>query len=144
VGSSNLDYRGSGFWVRDYQAETWLYLLAQQAQATACPPPWLAAAATDWHEQATTGFTGCVSSCLEDHLGTDPDRVAVTVSLSERALERLSRWSPAIPGMRPRLHQPPARRARTRIRQVGAVAAGTPRTLNHAPAPAALQNASRA
>jgi hypothetical protein len=43
------------------------------------------------------GYTGCVSSCLDEHLGTDPDRVAVAVDLSERALERLAEWSPAIP-----------------------------------------------
>lgn len=65
-----MQYRGSGFWVRDYQAEVWLYLLAQQAQAMADAPLWLAAAGRDWHAQATVGFMGCVSSCLDEHLGT--------------------------------------------------------------------------
>ena len=97
VGSSVMDYRGSGFWVRDYQAEVWLYLLAQQARAMAGAPPWLAAAGSDWHAQATVGFTGCVSSCLDEHLGTNPDRVALAIDLSERVLQRLAEWSPAIP-----------------------------------------------
>ena len=97
MGSSNVDYRGSGFWVRDYQAEVWLYLLARQAQAMADSPPWLAAAGSDWHAQATAGFTGCVSSCLDEHLGTDPRRVAIAVDLSGQALQRLAEWSPAIP-----------------------------------------------
>ena len=97
MGSSYLEYRDAGFWVRDYQAEVWLYLLAQQARAMADTPPWLAAAARDWHEQATVGFMGCVSSCLDEHLQTDPGRVAVAIDLSERALQRLTQWSPAIP-----------------------------------------------
>jgi hypothetical protein len=97
VGSSYLEYRDAGFWVRDYQAEVWLYLLAQQAQTMADAPPWLAAAASDWHAQATVGFMGCVSSCLDDHLLTDPGRVAVAIDLSERAVQRLMEWSPAIP-----------------------------------------------
>jgi hypothetical protein len=92
-----MRYRGSGFWVRDSQAEVWLYLLAQQAQAMADAPTWLAAARSDWHAQATVGFMGCVSSCLDEHLGTDLDRVAVATALSERALQRLTEWSPAIP-----------------------------------------------
>ena len=97
MGSSNLAYRDAGFWVSDYQAEVWLYLLAQQARAMADAPPWLAAAAGDWHAQATVGFMGCVSSCLDEHLQTDPGRVAVAIDLSERALQQLTKWSPAIP-----------------------------------------------
>jgi hypothetical protein len=64
-----------------------------------CPtrPPWVSAAATDWHAQATVGFVGCVSSCLDEHLHTDPARVAVAIDLSGRALQRLTEWSPAIP-----------------------------------------------
>lgn len=92
-----MDYRGSGFWVSDYQAEVWLYLLAQQAHAMAGAPAWLAAAGSDWHAQATAGFTGCVSSCLDEHLGTDPGRVTVVIGLCERALQQLAEWSPAIP-----------------------------------------------
>ncbi len=92
-----MDYRGSGFWVRDYQAEVWLYLLAHQAQLMADAPAWLADARSDWYAQATIGFMGCVSSCLDDHLGSDPDRVTLTQELSEQALQRLIAWSPPIP-----------------------------------------------
>ncbi|MEW1914519.1 hypothetical protein AB0442_40100 [Kitasatospora sp. NPDC085895] len=97
MGSSNMDYRGSGFWVRDYQAEVWLYLLAQEAKRAADAPAWLAGARDDWEGQATAGLMGCVSSCLDRHLGDDPDRVALALDLSERPLERLLAWSPAIP-----------------------------------------------
>jgi hypothetical protein len=89
-----MDYRGVGFRVRDYKAEVWLFLLAQQAAHT---PAWLAAARHDWHIQATAGFNGCVSSLLDAHLGSDPDREATVVDLSERVLKRLTAWSPAIP-----------------------------------------------
>jgi hypothetical protein len=95
-----MDYRGSGFWVRDYQAEVWLYLLAQEAKEAkevAEAPAWLADAGDDWEAQATVGFMGCVSSCLDEHLGTDPDRVAVALHLSERVQRRLLAWAPAIP-----------------------------------------------
>lgn len=92
-----MAYRGSGFWVRDYQAEVWLYLLAQEARSIPDAPGWLASACADWETQATAGFMGCVSSGLDDHLGTEPDRVALAIDLSERALRRLRDWSPAIP-----------------------------------------------
>ncbi|MFJ1756157.1 hypothetical protein [Kitasatospora sp. NPDC088134] len=97
MGSSNMDFRDSGFWVRDYQAEVWLYLLAQEAGAVAEAPVWLADARDDWQAQATAGFMGCVSSCLDKHLGTEPDRVALVLGLSERAVQRLLAWAPAIP-----------------------------------------------
>ncbi|MFI0854575.1 hypothetical protein ACH4TX_24715 [Streptomyces sp. NPDC021098] len=97
MGSSNMDYRGSGFWVRDAQAEVWLYLLAQEAKTIAAPAEWLVAAREHWELQATLGFTGCVSPCLDDHLGTHPDRVSLTIDLSERVMQRLLAWSPAIP-----------------------------------------------
>lgn len=92
-----MDYREHGFWTRDFQAEVWLYLLSEEAASVTERPAWLNAARDDWHVQATAGFTGCVSSCLDEHLGTAPDRVATVVALSERVRERLQRWTPAIP-----------------------------------------------
>ncbi|GAA4565056.1 hypothetical protein GCM10023176_12290 [Micromonospora coerulea] len=56
MGSSNMDYRGTGFWVRDYQAEVWLYLLAQEAKGISEAPAWLAGAQTDRETQATAGL----------------------------------------------------------------------------------------
>lgn len=91
-----MDYRDSGFWVRDYQAEVWLYFLAQQAREMPGAPHWLAAAADDWQLQATAGFMGCVSSCLDDHLGEDSGRVAVALDLSHHVLQQPNAWSPAI------------------------------------------------
>lgn len=91
-----MDYGDSGFWVKDFQAEVWLYLLAQQAATVRDAPAWLADTREDWQLQATAGFMGCVSSCLDEHLGTQADRVAVVLDLSRQVLDRLDAWSPAI------------------------------------------------
>jgi len=92
-----MDYRDSGFWVKDFQAEVWLYLLAQEAATVPDAPVWLTEAREDWQVQATAGFTGFVSSCLDERLGTHAERVAVVLDLSQRVLHRLDRWTPAIP-----------------------------------------------
>ncbi len=93
-----MAYREHGFWARDVRAEVWLYLLSEEAVASVTErPAWLDAAQEDWRVQATTGFMGCVSSCLDQHLGVAPDRVAAVLALSERVRERLLRWAPAIP-----------------------------------------------
>jgi len=97
MGSSYMEYREQGFWARDFQAEVWLYLLSEEAASVAERPAWLDAARDDWHVQATVGFMGFVSSCLDEHLGAAPDRVAIVVALSERVRERLLQWAPAIP-----------------------------------------------
>ncbi|MGP4047807.1 hypothetical protein [Streptomyces sp. 2A115] len=97
MGSSYMDYGGSGFWARDFQAEVWLHLLSEEAGGVVGRPAWLDGARADWELQATVGFTGCVSSCLDEHLGTDPDRVALVVALSERVRQRLVQRAPVIP-----------------------------------------------
>jgi hypothetical protein len=97
MGSSYMDYREHGFWARDFQAEVWLYLLSEEAASVTERPDWLNAARDDWRIQATVGFMGCVCSCLDEHLGAAPDRVATAVALSERVRERLQQWAPAIP-----------------------------------------------
>ncbi|MFI6285028.1 hypothetical protein ACIBCM_09760 [Streptomyces sp. NPDC051018] len=97
MGSSYMEYRGCGFWSRDFQAEVWLYLLSREAAQAAGRPAWLDAARGDWEIQATTGFMGCVSPCLDEHLGAHPDRVATVAALSELVRQRLTGWDPAIP-----------------------------------------------
>ena len=83
--------------MRDHQAELWLYLVAREARAVPAAPGWLADAAADWETQATAGFMGCVSSRLDEHVGSEPDRIALVLDLSARVLRRLDEWSPAIP-----------------------------------------------
>lgn len=92
-----MDYRGFGFWARDHQADVWLYLLTQENQGGRGRSRLARRRREDWETQATVGFTGFVSSCLDEHLATDPERTALTLQLSERALQRLLAWSPAIP-----------------------------------------------
>jgi hypothetical protein len=92
-----MSYRERGFWSRDFQAEVYLYLLSDEVADVADRPAWLDAARIDWQSQATTGHMGCVSSCLDAHLGVDPDRVATVLILSQRVRQRLAHWAPAIP-----------------------------------------------
>jgi len=88
VGSSFIEYRGTGFWSRDASIELWLYLLAQEVRQLDSPPEWLRAAAEDWHLQATVGMGGCVSAGLDEHAPT-PEHVALILQLAERALAGL-------------------------------------------------------
>ncbi|GAB2685010.1 hypothetical protein [Nocardia thraciensis] len=97
MGSSYIDYREGGFWCRDGSAELWLYLLAEEVDALADRPGWLAEAGAAWRQQATAGFAGCVNPSLDKYLGTSPERVETVVALSERVSRRLLEWSPAIP-----------------------------------------------
>jgi hypothetical protein len=88
VGSSFVEYRGAGFWSRNYSIELWMYLLAQEARRLKEPPEWLVAAADDWHHQATVNMMGCVSPDLDEH-ATTPERVALLLRLAEHALATL-------------------------------------------------------
>ncbi|MFJ7207028.1 hypothetical protein ACIQWR_26285 [Streptomyces sp. NPDC098789] len=97
MGRSYVDYRGSGFWTRDVQAEVYLCLLSAAAGEVAGPPRWLRGAREDWRLQATAGFMGCVSPGLDEHVGVEPERVDLVLELSERVRNRLVAWGPAIP-----------------------------------------------
>ncbi|MFF0446657.1 hypothetical protein ACFYT4_09625 [Streptomyces sp. NPDC004609] len=97
MGGSYMEYRESGFWSRDFQAEVWIYLLSKEAADVVDRPAWLDEARDDWEIQATAGFMGCISPRLDEHLGLDPDRVATVLALSELVRQRLTRWAPAIP-----------------------------------------------
>ncbi len=90
MGSSFIEYRGAGFWSRNYSLEMWMYLLAQEARQLEDAPEWLLAAADDWHRQATLNMMGCVSPDLDEH-ATSPERVAVLLRLAGRALVTLQK-----------------------------------------------------
>src|SRR5436305_14106012 len=88
MGSPFIEYRGAGFWSRNYSIEMWMYLLAQEARTLEDPPEWLLAAAEDWHHQATVNMMGCVSPGLNEY-ATTPERVDVVLKLAQRALATL-------------------------------------------------------
>jgi hypothetical protein len=95
VGSSFTAYRGRGFWAQDPGIEVWLYLLARQASHLEHAPGWLHVAQVHWHKQATLGFNGCVSACLDDHLAS-PEQVALVLELGEQVLAWLRTQGPAL------------------------------------------------
>lgn len=88
MGTSLVEFRDDGFWVRDGQLEVWLYLLVRQIEALSDPPPWLRDVHDDWQLQATAGFHGFVSAHLDDIITSD-DRGDLILALSERALNWL-------------------------------------------------------
>ncbi|WP_407990521.1 hypothetical protein [Kitasatospora sp. CMC57] len=92
-----MDYRGCGFWSRAFQAEVYLHLLSTEAGDVGDRPAWLDDARDNWEVQATAGFTGCVSPCLDQHVGVDPDRVALVLGLPNQVRQQLVQWAPAIP-----------------------------------------------
>ncbi len=95
MGSSFTEFGKVGFWSRDAALEVWLLFLSREAQQVASPPPWLEAAAANWHLKATVGFTGCIHAGLDEHL-TQPVRVATALSLASRAHERLRSHGPVM------------------------------------------------
>ncbi|MER6139912.1 hypothetical protein ABT174_07610 [Streptomyces sparsogenes] len=97
MGTSYTEYRGHGFWAGDAHIEMWLYFLSEEVAQLSERPAWLDAAQDHWRSQATVGFVGCVSACLDEHVGVDPDRVATVLALSARTRARVEGWAPAIP-----------------------------------------------
>ena len=68
VGSSFVEYRGSGFWTRDAALETVLGLLVAELQPLCGGEDRLSAVLDYWTLQATAGFTGCISPDLDKNL----------------------------------------------------------------------------
>lgn len=89
VGTSFVQYRGSGFWTRDAALETVLGLLVAELQPLCNEEDRLSAVLDHWTLQATAGFTGCVSADLDKNLA-DPN-------LRSRAIAALRHVLAALP-----------------------------------------------
>ena len=89
VGTSFVEYRGSGFWTRDAALETVLGLLVAELQPLCNEEDGLSAVLDHWTLQATAGFTGCVSADLDRNLA-DPN-------LGSRAIAALRHVLAALP-----------------------------------------------
>jgi hypothetical protein len=88
MGSSFIDFNGSGFWARDTHIDLWLYLLVQEIDELESIPDWLSGARDHWQEQATLALVGCVHPQLDDYL-VSQDRVDFVMTLSESILKLL-------------------------------------------------------
>ncbi|MFF4777939.1 hypothetical protein ACFY05_34450 [Microtetraspora fusca] len=95
---SFIEYRERGFWSVDTYAAIWLHLMCLEADAYPEAPDWLAEARKYWHWQATDeGFHGWMSAGLDEHVGDDPDRVAMVLELVERVNTRVRSFGPIVP-----------------------------------------------
>lgn len=94
MGSSFVEFRGDGFWVRDGSLEIWLSLVVEQIDREPTMPEWLRDLREQWHV-ATFGFNGCVPTALDEYITTE-ERKAVAVRLSEQALGHLRATGPMI------------------------------------------------
>ncbi|GAA1437755.1 hypothetical protein GCM10009616_40070 [Microlunatus lacustris] len=83
MGTSFVEFRGRGFWTSDSKLEIWLHLLTLAVSRRDERPPWLDEAREHWHEQATVGFTGCVSAALDHWIGDQADRLLTVAELAE-------------------------------------------------------------
>ena len=88
MGSSFTEFKGYGFWSRDYFLEEWLRHLSAECRKQNLLPPWLAAACEHWELQATGIFSGWVSANLDEFL-IDEEGVSLIISISEAAKSRL-------------------------------------------------------
>lgn len=87
MGSSFTEFKGYGFWSRDYFLEEWLRELAAECRKHVPLQPWLTAACGHWELQATGVFNGWVHANLDEFL-TDAERVSLIISISERVKDR--------------------------------------------------------
>lgn len=94
MGSSFVEFRSKGFWVRDGSLEIWLALLVEQIDRDPSPPTWLRDLREQWHI-ATMGFNGCVPTELNEYL-TTTERTAVALTLSKQAMRQLVTYGPSI------------------------------------------------
>lgn len=88
VGSSFVEYRGSGFWTRDAALETVLGLLVAELQPLCGREDKLSAVLDYWTLQATAGFTGCISPDLDKNLA-NPNLRSHAIAALRRVLAAL-------------------------------------------------------
>lgn len=88
VGTSLVEYRGSGFWTRDAALETLLGLLVTELQPLRDREDRLGEVLDRWTLQATAGFMGCVSADLDKNLA-DPSLRAQVITGLRRVLAGL-------------------------------------------------------
>ena len=94
MGTSFVEYRGSGFWTRDAALETVLGLLVAELQPLCHGEDSLSSVLDHWTMQATAGFTGCVSADLDSNLADPGLRSHATAARLVRATWRSARLRP--------------------------------------------------
>lgn len=96
VGGSYFEYRGRGFFTADAYVQLLLAFLCEEIDRVPETPDWVRKTRADWHKQATNGTRGLVWPGLDEHLGEDPDRVNVVLTLVDRVRQRLEDYGEAV------------------------------------------------
>ena len=97
MGSSTIEYNGSGFEAVDDFVGVWLYFLIHEIDKRNPVPDWLREAREDWFIQAVSGYGYGVYLNLDHHLPT-ADRANLVIQLSEAAMEQLKQHDPFFTG----------------------------------------------
>lgn len=95
--SSFFEYKDRGFWSADSYVQLLLFMLQQEIDSMPAAPDWLRKIQSDWHDEATNGVRGMVTPDLDGHLGTDPERIKIALTLASQVGQRLVEYAPAIP-----------------------------------------------
>jgi hypothetical protein len=97
MGSSFTEFRGKGFWSRDWLLEPWLRILSLHLEEEVYEPGWQHDLRDEWLFNSAGFFNGCISASLDTFL-TDDERIAVMLRVSERSLQSLRAFGPHVPG----------------------------------------------
>ena len=96
MGSSFTEFRGKGFWSRDWLLEAWLRILSLHLEDEVHQPGWQHDLRDEWLLKSAGFFIGCISASLDDFL-IDDERIAVILRVSERSLQSLRAFGPYVP-----------------------------------------------
>lgn len=86
MGSSFVNFKGSGYWSPDAPLEVWLRFLADKVRDLPSADPWLREIGEYWHTQSGVGFIGCVNAGLDDYV-TDEKRIETVIALCYSVLQ---------------------------------------------------------
>jgi hypothetical protein len=95
MGTSFVEFRNKGFWVRDSGLEVWLHFLATEIDRLPSPSAWYRQIRDHWYQQAQSGAVGCLWAGLDDFVTTD-EQVTAIIQLCEATLRTLASFGDVI------------------------------------------------
>jgi len=88
MGSTTVEFRGSGYEASDGTLQVWLHFLVDEIDHLPRVSPWQAEVRQEWELQSTAGFGSGVEPNL-DHFVTNEEQREMMLVLSEHALYAL-------------------------------------------------------
>lgn len=96
MGSSFTEFRGNGFWSRDFLLEVWLRVLSLHLDDDVHLPGWQHDLRDKWLLASAGFFSGCIYPALDEFL-TDSDRIAAILRASDRSIKSLRAFGDYVP-----------------------------------------------